>query len=984
MLCDNFKYQEINWYGGGQDYPTPHLTSANSNGMQVLGDGADWELFLPYDGDEGTHAWIGYISDTLLKEELILDLGDGNGIFPDSIYIKACCGPLTRFQCWASNDNVNWSLFLDTVPANPDFSSMVFPLSYDVDLTPPTKPEGLTAAYVTANTHNLFWTAATDNRKVTEYEIYQDNNLLGSTEATNYYISELTPATSYEYYIVAKDFAGNVSENSDTIVVITNDVDTENPTAPANLASTNITDNMVEFSWDASTDNLGIIGYIIYLDGSPVGTTEETAFAIPGLDPSTSYDITVKAKDAAGNFSAVSNTENITTLATGTNEMKIGTNFWDMGWGGGSADPFKDGHQLVTGENPWKTEFLNELSIYSTLRFMDWGKTNGSNDSSWQQRTLKTDLNQRKLAFEWMIDLGNKINRNIWICVPHKVVSRDTLGGGSNNYIKKLAIMVKTGVDMMDIDLDQPAFDDLANMTRQELIFEGGMPVCEPLKPHLQLYIEYSNETWNFAPAFTQSHYCVDEGEALNLAPSHDEYYDGRRFHAWAALRVFEEMEAVFGSGTPRLVKIDAYHSGGQQHLNDHLNIYDNPSHNPQGIYPDAFSPAPYFGHGKDGASGTIVADLQTAILNEASEVKNDRAYLDNAGSTRGREFKFIAYEGGQHITTNADQINNDPAMYNLYMQYLDSMASAFDEFCHYAHSGAWSEGGAWGAKDHIGQDIADAHKYRAIVDILGGSGPIAVDTVTPSVPANLSSSSVTQHSITLTWDAATDNDTVDGYQIYQNGFYLGYSNTTSYTVTGLSASTQYIYTLKAKDATGNFSDFSNEYVVSTMSAGAMYSVTFTVTDGAQPIDSAVVVFKAQQKITGSNGETVFMNVLPATGLAYSVTKAGYDTVVSTLDVTDADVNEDIILNVIIPDNIQHASVNNLLVYPNPVSGKLNVAAEQAIQSIEIINIFGKQVLQLNPATKQCQVNMENMQNGLYFINIKTGEATMTVKIIIR
>jgi len=613
---------------------------------------------------------------------------------------------------------------------------------------------------------------------------------------------------------------------------------------------------------------------------------------------------------------------------------------------------------------------------------MDWGKTNGSNDSSWQQRTLKTELNQRKLAFEWMIDLGNKIDRNIWICVPHKVVSRDTLDGGTNNYVKKLAIMVKTGVDMMDIDLDQPAFADLANMTRQELIFEGGVPVCEPLKPHLQLYIEYSNETWNFAPAFTQSHYCVNEGEALDLAPSNDEYYDGRRFHAWAALRIFEEMEAVFGAGTPRLVKIDAYHSGGQQHLSDHLNIYDNPNHNPQGIYPDAFSPAPYFGHGQDGASGTIVADLATAVLNEAAEVKNDRDYLDNAGSTRGREFKFIAYEGGQHVTTNADQINNDPAMYDLYMQYLDSMASAFDEFCHYAHSGAWSEGGAWGAKDHIGQDIADAHKYLAIVDILGGSGPIAVDTVAPSVPANIASSSLTQNSITLTWDAATDNDAVDGYQIYQNGFYVGYSNTTSYTVTGLSAGTEYTYTLKAKDATGNFSDLSSGYVVSTMSAGVMYSVTFSVTDGNQPLDSATVVFKSQEKLTGSNGEAVFANVLPATGLSYTVTRAGYDTLASTLDVTDADVTENIVLNEIIPEGIQNAPGENLSVYPNPTSGMLNVNSIQTIKSIEIINILGKTVLCSNPGTTKCRLNMQTMQNGVYFVNIETGKETKTIKVV--
>ena len=55
-----------------------------------------------------------------------------------------------------------------------------------------------------------------------------------------------------------------------------------------------------------------------------------------------------------------------------------------------------------------------------------------------------------------------------------------------------------------------------------------------------------------------------------------------------------------------------------------------------------------------------------------------------------------------------------------------------------------------------------------------------------------------------LTWNAASDNVGVTGYNVFRNGTQVGTSTSTSYTDSGLTASTAYSYTVKARDAAGN------------------------------------------------------------------------------------------------------------------------------------------------------------------------------------
>ncbi len=94
---------------------------------------------------------------------------------------------------------------------------------------------------------------------------------------------------------------------------------------------------------------------------------------------------------------------------------------------------------------------------------------------------------------------------------------------------------------------------------------------------------------------------------------------------------------------------------------------------------------------------------------------------------------------------------------------------------------------------------------------------PAPPDTTAPSVPAGLSSPSQTASSVTVAWNASTDNVAVTGYHFYRNGVLIQNTATTSITDTGLSATTAYAYTVAAYDAAGNTSAVSAALTATTL-----------------------------------------------------------------------------------------------------------------------------------------------------------------------
>ncbi|MEW2620458.1 endo-1,4-beta-xylanase [Streptomyces sp. NPDC048106] len=109
---------------------------------------------------------------------------------------------------------------------------------------------------------------------------------------------------------------------------------------------------------------------------------------------------------------------------------------------------------------------------------------------------------------------------------------------------------------------------------------------------------------------------------------------------------------------------------------------------------------------------------------------------------------------------------------------------------------------------------------YAAVQTALGGGGGGGTDTTPPSAPSGLTVSGTTSSSVSLTWSAATDNVGVTGYDVYRGSTKVGSSTSTSYTDSGLTASTAYSYTVKAKDAAGNVSAASSAVTATTAASG--------------------------------------------------------------------------------------------------------------------------------------------------------------------
>jgi len=182
------------------------------------------------------------------------------------------------------------------------------------DTQAPTAPSNLSASNITETSFTLSWNASTDNVGVTGYDVYQNGSFLSSVTGTSANIYGLSAGTTYNYYVKAKDAAGNISAASSTLQVTTDEpADTQAPTAPSNLSSSNVGETSVTLSWTASTDNVGVTGYDIYKNGSVMASTANTSYNVTGLTAATTYSFYVKAKDAAGNVSAASNTISVTT-----------------------------------------------------------------------------------------------------------------------------------------------------------------------------------------------------------------------------------------------------------------------------------------------------------------------------------------------------------------------------------------------------------------------------------------------------------------------------------------------------------------------------------------------------------------------------------------------------------------------------------------------------------------------------------------------
>lgn len=238
---------------------------------------------------------------------------------------------------------------------------------------------------------------ASDNIGVDKVEFYLNSTLLG-TDITAPYGLDWNSAsmTNSTYTLTAKayDVAGNFA--SDVHTVTSQNGDTSVPTAPTNLKVTATAYNKVSLSWQASTDNVGVTGYTVFRNGTPIAQVGTVAnYQDTTVSSNTKYSYQVTARDAAGNQSAASTNVSVTTptvpdsqapsTPTGLNGTAASASQINLSWQS-STDNIG-----VTGYDVYRATGNGSLQKIATATSTSFGDTNLASNTTYNYAVRARD-----------------------------------------------------------------------------------------------------------------------------------------------------------------------------------------------------------------------------------------------------------------------------------------------------------------------------------------------------------------------------------------------------------------------------------------------------------------------------------------------------------------------------------------------------------------------------------------------------------------
>ncbi len=180
--------------------------------------------------------------------------------------------------------------------------------TYSIEASPgPSVPAGLSAGSLTPTGFTLQWEPSSGGVGTISYDVYQDTVLIGSSGSITYAVTNLSPSTAYVFTVKARDAEDNVSAASGVLNVTTPAVpDISPPSIPLDLAASNVTTSGATLTWSASTDNVAVVGYEVSQNGVLLDATVNPSYQATGLAQATLYQFRIRAKDAAGNLSGLS------------------------------------------------------------------------------------------------------------------------------------------------------------------------------------------------------------------------------------------------------------------------------------------------------------------------------------------------------------------------------------------------------------------------------------------------------------------------------------------------------------------------------------------------------------------------------------------------------------------------------------------------------------------------------------------------------
>jgi hypothetical protein len=197
--------------------------------------------------------------------------------------------------------------------------TLTFPGGSTTTTTPPTVAIAAPASGATVSGSVGITAEASDNVGVSSVALAVDGHTLATPTSAPYSTSWSTTTVANGTHTItatAKDAAGNTASSSAIVSVSNSTIDTKPPTVPSGLSAAALSASQTALSWSPATDNVGVTAYDIYRGGTFLTTVSGTHFADSGLATATAYSYQVRARDAAGNVSALTKPVKTTTAQT--------------------------------------------------------------------------------------------------------------------------------------------------------------------------------------------------------------------------------------------------------------------------------------------------------------------------------------------------------------------------------------------------------------------------------------------------------------------------------------------------------------------------------------------------------------------------------------------------------------------------------------------------------------------------------------------
>jgi chitodextrinase len=610
------------------------------------------------------------------------------------------------------------------------------------DTLVPTTPSSLSVTAATSSSISLFWGASFDNVGVVGYNVYKNGNKIVSTSGPSYTVTGLTCGTAYTLGVTAYDAAGNESPATSVTASTSGCTDTSAPTAPTNLAATGATATTISLAWSASTDNVGVTGYAVYLNGSQVASIASTSYTFGGLTCNTQYTLSVAAYDAVGNLSAkaakAASTSACPVQGTGIKYRFAYSNDADQNLMPGY------GYNLIDVATKSEAD-ATPAGTQGQVWLWDYDNTTCSwelDDATISARVSEM-ANDPKVAGFYFSNEPHP-----WDC-PNAVQDHKK----RNALIKSLAPNKYT---LIGIDgNDRPHFDAYGTQWSGAADYVNYNPyIC---------YERQSTCDWAWLD------HVIGTAQS-NFASTGQRYF--------IALQAFREAgEWRWPTAAEEAQMLDRLKNSSLTGLSGYLTFSWNWQNDPLTSHPDVLQVIKDFNLGAataDTTPPTAPTGLTKTAATTTSLSLSWTASTDSVGVTG-----YNVYRGGT---------------------LLGSTSTTSYTFGGLACGTSYTFGVE--AKDAAG-NVSSRATITAATSACSGTG---ADTTAPTTPTALSATSATTTSVSLSWNASTDNVGVTGYNVYRDGTLLGSTSSTSYTAGSLACGKSYTFAIEAKDAAGNIS----------------------------------------------------------------------------------------------------------------------------------------------------------------------------------